>query len=103
MALKLHENFPKQILFLRYENLSLDPYDTLDILYSFLNLPPKPIMEFYLAEKMGFFRNRTEATNFNLKTISMSNPKLTEKSLSIKPETKWIQWLDYETIKSKRL
>jgi hypothetical protein len=102
VALKLHENFPKQILFLRYENLSLDPYGTLDILYSFLNLPPKPIMEFYLAEKMGFFRNGTEATNFNLKTVSMSDPKLTEKKLT-KPETNWINWLDYESIKSKKL
>ena len=103
VALQLHENFPKQILFLRYENLSLDPYGTLDILYSFLNLPPKTIMDFYLAEKMGFFRNGTEATNFNLKTVSKSNPKLTERNLSTKPETKWIQWLDYESIKSKKL
>ena len=60
-------------------------------------------MDFYLAEKMGFFRNGTEATNFNLKTVSKSNPKLTERNLSSKPETKWIQWLDYESIKSKKL
>ena len=56
-------------------------------------------MDYYLAEKMGFFRDGTEATNFNHKTVSMSNSKLTEKNLSIKPETKWIHRLDYKTIR----
>ena len=57
-------------------------------------------MDYYLAEKMGFFRDGTDASNFNHKTVSMSNSKLTEKNLSIKPETKWIHRLDYKTIHS---
>ena len=78
VASNLISQFPKQILFLRYETLSFHPYKTLDVIYSFLNLSPKPIMDDYLASKTGIFRNLTKTNNFKYKTVSTANQCLTK-------------------------
>ena len=72
-ALKLNEQYPHQLLFLRYENLCLHPYDTLDNVLSFLNLPPKSIVEKYLASRIGVFRNGSNAKRLIYKSVSRTN------------------------------
>ena len=49
--------YPKRILLVRYEDLSLEPYNTLDKIMDFLELPSAPeFLDSFLASHTGRFR-----------------------------------------------
>ena len=60
----LVQEFPNKIIFLRYETFAYHPYDTLDVLYSFLNLRQEPRLDEYLTSRTGMFRNGTRVRHF---------------------------------------
>ena len=83
----LVKEFPDKIIFLRYETFAYHPYDTLDVLYSFLNLRQEPRLDEYLTSRTGMFRNGTRVRHFRYnKRIST---KKTKKKSSIEPSMKW--------------
>lgn len=59
-ALKLGENYANRILLIRYEDLSIRPYQTVDKIINFLDLPPQPdFIDTYLKTHTGQLRYDT--------------------------------------------
>ena len=52
-ASSLAKKYPSNVFLLRYEDLVITPYATLDILLNFLELPPEPCMDAYLENHVG--------------------------------------------------
>ena len=56
-ALRLGENYANRILLIRYEDLSIRPYQTVDKIINFLDLPPQPeFIDTYLKTHTGQLR-----------------------------------------------
>ena len=56
-TLKLGENYANRILLIRYEDLSIWPYQTVDKIINFLDLPPQPeFIDNYLKTHTGQLR-----------------------------------------------
>ena len=79
----LGKKYPKNVVLLRYEDLCLDPYGTVDKLVKFLNFTPIPelINQFVQAHT-----GQTRAGKFlNVPKEIHDNPVSTVKNSSIKP------------------
>ena len=56
-SLRLGENYANRILLIRYEDLSIWPYQTVDKIINFLDLPPRPaFIDDYLKTHTGQLR-----------------------------------------------
>ena len=64
-ALKLGENYANRILLIRYEDLSIRPYQTVDKIINFLDLPPQPdFIDTYLKTHTGQLRYDVKFASF---------------------------------------
>ena len=64
-ALKLGENYANRILLIRYEDLSIRPYQTVDKILNFLDLPPQPeFIDTYLKTHTGQLRYDVNLASF---------------------------------------
>jgi len=46
--MNLNKHFPDKIMPLRYEDLSLEPFEMVDQIFDFLGLPASPLIERFL-------------------------------------------------------
>lgn len=59
---ELAEKYPDRIILIRYEDLCIEPYETVDKLIHFLDLPPRPeFIDHYLATHTGSVRSGSQS------------------------------------------
>jgi len=97
-ALKLGENYANRILLIRYEDLSIRPYQTVDKIINFLDLPPQPeFIDTYLKTHTGQLRSHeliSESKQHNQK----ETPYSTSRKSSEETAFKWTKMLSMDEI-----
>jgi hypothetical protein len=99
-ALSIGDKYPKRLLLIRYEDLSINPYDTVEKIIEFLDIPPRPeYIDKYLATHTGKERDEDSSkTKNNVKELS--NPYGTKRLSSETTAFKWRFSMEEEMIKS---
>ena len=90
--------YHNQIRFQRYDDFILNPYQELDSILEFLDLTPEPIMDFYLASKIGKWRDGKNATNVQFQLPYTANANMTIRKNAEKSATFWMEKLSFDKI-----
>ena len=100
-ALQLGKQFPNRVILVRYEDLSMNPYETVDKLIDFLNLPPKPkLMDKYLESHTGQYRSENPNKKGHKMPQTNNGPYGTKRKSSEATAFKWAHsmtsdWLEH--------
>eukprot|EP00095_Tigriopus_kingsejongensis_P001704 maker-scaffold802_size95064-snap-gene-0.15 protein:Tk01704 transcript:maker-scaffold802_size95064-snap-gene-0.15-mRNA-1 annotation:"carbohydrate sulfotransferase 1" len=73
-AYDLKKKYPNQVYLVRYEDLSLDPYQSVDKVFEFLDLPQSPVVDDYIKTHTKAARETQVLDRFGIAKTKGANP-----------------------------